>query len=115
MQVAHAPNPEVVVAIHKYLMDQMELRNVSARVYDEQMSQETDRVIAVPVHVEGIKNSTSTDPDYLEYVEVGGHRVYTNGVLDAHDRASLLQEIEDNWNDQEPEPRVQLMLRPSAS
>lgn len=40
--------------------------------------------------------------------------VYVPGDLDAYDKASLLQELEDAWNHQEPEPDWQLLLIPAA-
>ena len=41
--------------------------------------------------------------------------VYIQDVLDAYDKASRLQELEDAWNNQEPEPSYQLLLVPAAN
>jgi hypothetical protein len=40
--------------------------------------------------------------------------VYVGGEGDAYDKASLLQDIEDAWNDQEPRHEFQLLLVPAA-
>lgn len=41
--------------------------------------------------------------------------VYVEGdQYDAYDRASLLQDLEDAWNDQEPQPEPRLWLIPAG-
>ena len=40
--------------------------------------------------------------------------VHIADVLDAYDKASVLQDIENSWNDQEPTPDHQVLLIPSA-
>jgi hypothetical protein len=36
------------------------------------------------------------------------------GDLDAYDKAGILQEIEDSWNNREPRPHWQAILRPTS-
>ena len=40
--------------------------------------------------------------------------VFVEGEGDAYDIASVLQDIEDSWNDQEPRHEFQLLLVPAA-
>jgi hypothetical protein len=41
--------------------------------------------------------------------------VYIEGDLDAYDKASRLQDLEDAWNDQVPKPDRKLLLIPAAN
>ena len=41
--------------------------------------------------------------------------VHISDALDAYDKASILQDMEDSWNDQEPAPDYPILLVPSAN
>jgi hypothetical protein len=58
---------------------------------------------------------------YSDHAEERGGWLYIpvyisdeDGKYDAYDKVSLLQDMEDSWNDQEPKPSPRVFLRPAA-
>ena len=109
-----ATNTKLDGTIHQWLENEFIRRNISALIHDDLIRYETNWLIVVPVYIQGVRNNHSTDPDYLEYIKNGDHTTYVEGVLEIHDRAAILQEVEDAWNDQTPKTEVQLVLRPAG-
>lgn len=78
----------------EWLKQEFTKRHLLGKVYDY-VAKPYTRVVAVPVYLKGDAN----DPEK---------------VFDAHDIASTLQDVEDTWNFQEPEPQATLFLKPAA-
>jgi len=97
-----------------WLDTELRRRNIAAKVHAERIRPEHGWLF-VPIYIQGVLNNTSEERGYPEYHSTKGLTVYLNGDLDAHDRASILQEVEGAWNYQEPSPEWQLLLIPAAN
>ena len=106
------PIPREQVA--NWLTEELHKRNTAAMVHTERIRPE-QVWLRVPVYIQGILNNMSEERGYLEYIGTTARTVFVQGELDAHDRASILQEVEDAWNDREPPPEWKLLLIPAAN
>ncbi|GEM_PF-4794684 len=78
----------------EWLKQEFAKRHLLGTVYDH-LAKPYIRTVMVPVHLKGDENAPEKK-------------------FDAHDIASTLQDIEDTWNFQEPEPQAPLFLKPAA-
>ena len=80
--------PEEVSSVYSYLEESALKRHLKIRIH---------------------KNLVEQDDDWL-YIPV-----YLDAGEDIVDRARYLQDVEDDWRNQEPEPYWQLLLIPAAN
>lgn len=101
--------------ISRWLENEFKQRNLDVRIYQDRITPETNWLLVVPVFIKGILNNNMANEDELKYTLNEDKTVYLEGSLDITDRASALQEVEDAWNNQSPEPEIQVVLRPVAN
>ena len=78
---------EDIHEIYSWLRTQIQAQPVTVRVHEE-WAEEDGRLLIVPARVEG--------------------------DFDAYDKAGILQDLEDSWNNREPVPARVLILRPTS-
>lgn len=106
--------PLEITQVTNWLEAEFRKRNVSVNVHTARAKSEYGW-LHIPVYVQGVLNQNTYSLSDLEYVKTPGVTLYMAGQLDAHDVASLLQEVEDAWNYQEPTPTWKLLLIPAAN
>jgi len=78
---------EDISELFGWLQTQIQAQPATIRVHEE-WAEEDGRLLIVPTRVEG--------------------------SLDAYDKAGILQDLEDSWNNREPVPARVLILRPTS-
>jgi len=104
---------ENLLEIGDFLQREALARHINAMIHMDHARQESGW-LHIPVHVAGVIDSNAGEFGMPETIQAGSRTVYLNGELDAYDKASILQELEDSWNDREPAPDVKLLLIPAA-
>lgn len=84
----------MAVPFVEWLKSAFQQRHARVTIYDRRIKQE-GRYYSVPVHVESVPTESAEGPD-------------------AHEVASMLQEVENAWNFQEPQPKERLLLIPTG-
>ena len=74
--------------VYEWLREEAERQQLNPRFYTQYANIRNDRLIVLPV--------------------------YLDGITDAYDFAHKLQELENAWNEQEPDPGWSLILRPAS-
>ena len=69
-------------------------RHALVTIYDRRIKQD-GLYYSIPIHVESVPTEDAEEPD-------------------AYDIASILQEVEDAWNLQDPQPKERLLLIPAG-
>lgn len=74
--------------VYEWLQEEAERQHLKAKFYTNSAEIRNDRLIVLPV--------------------------YLDEITDAYDFAHKLQELENAWNDQEPDPGWSLFIRPAS-
>jgi hypothetical protein len=99
--------------IGDFLNAEAKRRHVRARISIHNARRDNG-YLHVPVYIEGVEGPDKSNPDVLDYAADDGQVLHIRGQVDAYDKAVILQDLEDTWNDQEPKPEIKVFLRPAA-